>query len=177
MEGRDNIQAHLKKLDMNHLDTRSLSFLALFIAFTSVATYLHIPGPSTSYFNLGEVAIYTIALTFGARSGAVAGGIGSALMDIILGYSIWAPFTFVIKGLEGFVVGKIAGGKKTGVDRKVFAITVGGNIMIIGYALTKAFLLSWAVVLPEIGIDFAQMLIGGVVAIPLSHHLDNYFGK
>ncbi len=177
MENRDNIQDHLKKLDMQHLDTRSLSFLALFIAFTAVATYLHIPGPSTSYFNLGEVAIYTIALTFGGRAGAVAGGVGSALMDIILGYSIWAPFTFVIKGLEGLVVGKIAGGKKSGMDRKIFAIVVGGNIMIIGYALTKAFLLSWAVVLPEIGIDFAQMLIGGVLAIPLSHHLDNYFGK
>jgi len=177
MENRDNIQDHLKKLDMQHLDTRSLSFLALFIAFTAVATYLHIPGPSTSYFNLGEVAIYTIALTFGGRAGAVAGGVGSALMDIILGYSIWAPFTFVIKGLEGLVVGKIAGGEKSGMDRKIFAIVVGGNIMIIGYALTKAFLLSWAVVLPEIGIDFAQMLIGGVVAIPLSHHLDNYFGK
>ncbi len=177
MENRDNIQDHLKKLDMQHLDTRSLSFLALFIAFTAVATYLHIPGPSTSYFNLGEVAIYTIALTFGGRAGAVAGGVGSALMDIILGYSIWAPFTFVIKGLEGLVVGKIAGGEKSGMDRKIFAIVVGGNIMIIGYALTKAFLLSWAVVLPEIGIDFAQMLIGGVLAIPLSHHLDNYFGK
>ena len=177
MENRDNIQDHLKKLDMQHLDTRSLSFLALFIAFTAVATYLHIPGPSSSYFNLGEVAIYTIALTFGGRAGAVAGGVGSALMDIILGYSIWAPFTFVIKGLEGLVVGKIAGGEKSGMDRKIFAIVVGGNIMIIGYALTKAFLLSWAVVLPEIGIDFAQMLIGGVLAIPLSHHLDNYFGK
>jgi len=178
MDSRDNIQDHLKKLDMKHLDTRSLSFLALFIAFTAVATYLHIPGPSTSYFNLGEVAIYTIALTFGGKAGAVAGGVGSALMDIILGYSIWAPFTFVIKGLEGFIVGKIVSSKEqSGIERKIFAIAVGGNIMIIGYALTKAFLLSWAVVLPEIGIDFAQMLIGGVLAIPLSHHLDNYFGK
>lgn len=178
MEGRENIQEHLKNINMKKLDTRTISFLALFIAFTAVATYLHIPGPSSSYFNLGEVAIYTIALTFGAKAGGIAGGVGSALMDIILGYSIWAPFTFVIKGLEGLLVGKIASqNQEQKFDRKIFAIIVGGNVMILGYALAKAFLLSWAVVLPEIGIDFAQMLIGGVLAIPLSHHLDNYFGK
>lgn len=178
MENNKNIQEHLKSLKLQDLDTRSLSFLALFIAFTAVATYLHIPGPSSSYFNLGEVAIYTIALTFGAKAGGIAGGVGSALIDIILGYSIWAPFTFVIKGVEGLIVGKIASqNKNKKFDRKIFAIILGGNFMILGYALAKAFLLSWAVVLPEIGIDFAQMLIGGVIAIPLSHHIDNYFRK
>ena len=178
MENNKNIQEHLKSLKLQDLDTRSLSFLALFIAFTAVATYLHIPGPSSSYFNLGEVAIYTIALTFGAKAGGIAGGVGSALIDIILGYSIWAPFTFVIKGIEGLIVGKIASqNKNKKFDRKIFAIILGGNFMILGYALAKAFLLSWAVVLPEIGIDFAQMLIGGVIAIPLSHHIDNYFRK
>lgn len=178
MENNKNIQEHLKNLKLQDLDTRSLSFLALFIAFTAVATYLHIPGPSSSYFNLGEVAIYTIALTFGAKAGGIAGGVGSALIDIILGYSIWAPFTFIIKGVEGLIVGKIASqNEKKKFDRKIFAIVLGGNFMILGYALAKAFLLSWAVVLPEIGIDFAQMLIGGVIAIPLSHHIDNYFRK
>jgi uncharacterized membrane protein len=165
MTGRENIQQHLKKLDLKKLDTRSLSFLALFIAFTAVATYLHIPGPSSS-------------LTFGAKAGGIAGGVGAALMDLILGYSIWAPFTFLIKGLEGFIAGKIASqNSKEKFDRKIFAIIVAGNVMILGYAIAKAFLLSWAVVLPEIGIDFAQMIIGGILAIPLSHHLDNYFRK
>lgn len=178
METRENIQEHLKNINLQSLDTRTLSFLALFIAFTAVATSLHIPGPSSSYFNLGEVAIYTIALTFGAKAGGIAGGIGSAMIDIILGFSIWAPFTLIIKGLEGFVVGKIASrGSEITSERKIFAIIVGGNLMILGYVLAKAFLLSWAVVLPEIGIDFAQMLIGGVIAIPLSNYIDNYFRK
>src|SRR6056297_1968864 len=174
----NDIKNQIRELSIKNLNTRIISYLSLFIAFVAVATYLHIPGPSSSYFNLGEVAIYTIALTFGAKAGGIAGGVGSALMDIILGYSIWAPFTFVIKGLEGLLVGKIASqNQDKKFDRKIFAIIVGGNVMIIGYALAKAFLLSWAVVLPEIGIDFAQMLIGGVLAIPLSHHLDNYFRK
>jgi len=73
-----------------------------------VATYLHLPGPSSSYFNLGEVAIYIIAISFGKKAGGISAAFGSALMDILLAYSIWAPFTFIIKGAEAWIVGSIA---------------------------------------------------------------------
>ncbi|MFW6381641.1 MAG: ECF transporter S component, partial [Bacillota bacterium] len=97
MEQR-NIREELQDFKLKELSARVLAYLALFIALVAVATYLHIPGPSSSYFNMGEVAIYIIALTFGARAGGIAGAAGSALVDILLGYSIWAPFTFIIKG-------------------------------------------------------------------------------
>nr|AGF93499.1 integral membrane protein [uncultured organism] len=172
---KPGIRERLAGFNFKDFDARILSFLALFIAFTSVATYLHIPGPSSSYFNLGEVAIYIIALTFGARAGAVAGGLGSALVDVLLGYSIWAPFTLIIKGLEGYVVGKIA--REGSWKFNIAAIVTGGNIMVLGYALTKGFLISWPAVLPEIGIDYGQMLIGGAVALPISYQLNNYFAS
>lgn len=171
----DSIKEPLQNLKFKHLSTRILAYLALFIAFTAVATYLHIPGPSSSYFNLGEVAIYIIALLFGSRAGAVAGSIGSALVDILLGYSIWAPFTFIIKGLEGFIVGKLA--KEGDLKQNILAIIAGGNLMVIGYAITKGFLISWPAVLPEVGIDYAQMLIGGVIALPIARQLNHYFRK
>ncbi len=164
----------LKNFAWKNMNTRILAYLALFIAFVAVATYIYIPGPASSYFNLGEVAIYIIALTFGARAGGIAGGLGSSLVDILLGYSIWAPFTLVIKGVEGYVVGKIAGQSKKGnsFKRDLVAILIGGHIMIIGYAITKGFLLSWAVIFPEIGIDYAQMIIGGSVAVPIARQLN-----
>lgn len=170
-----NIKHLLKKLEFKHLSARVLSYLALFIAFTAVATYLHIPGPSQSYFNLGEVAIYIIALTFGYKAGAIAGSVGSALMDIILGYSLWAPFTFIIKGLEGLIVGKLA--REGSWKENLIAILAGGNVMVIGYALTKGILISWPAVLPEVGIDYAQMLIGGLIALPIAQQLNHYLGK
>lgn len=49
--------------------------------------------------------------------------------------------------------------------------------MVLGYALTKGFLISWPAVLPEIGIDYMQMLIGGIIALPLTHHINRYFRK
>jgi Predicted membrane protein len=62
--------------------------------------------PSTKgYFNIGEAMIYTAAILFGPLIGAFAGGVGSMLADILLGYYYYAPATLVVKAIEGFVVG------------------------------------------------------------------------
>ncbi len=171
----NNIKDIFADFNLKEAGARIISYLALFIAFTAVATFIHIPGPGTSYFNLGELAIYSIALVFGGKAGGIAGGVGSAMADLILGYSIWAPFTFVIKGLEGFVVGKIS--KEGNLMRNILAIIVGGHIMIIGYAITKGIIYSWAIVLPEIGIDYGQMIIGGIAAIIIAKKLNKYLKK
>jgi len=167
----------LKNFKLKDMNIRILSYLSLFIAFVAVATYIYIPGPASSYFNLGEVAIYILALTFGAKSAGIAGALGASLVDVLLGYSIWAPFTLIIKGLEGFVVGKIArqDREKGSLQYNVLAIFIGGNIMVAGYALTKGLLISWAAVLPEIGIDYAQLIVGGAVALPIARQLNKHF--
>ena len=40
--------------------------------------------------------------------GAFAGGVGSMIADIALGYTHYAPATLVIKGVEGFIVGYLS---------------------------------------------------------------------
>lgn len=167
----NGIRDQIRNLKFKNLRAKDISFLALFIAFVAVGTSLHLRGPSSSYFNLGEVAIYIIALVFGKKAGFISGAVGSAVMDISLGYALWAPFTFVIKGLEGYLVGRMA--KDGDLKSNIIAIIIGGNIMVFGYAITKGFLISWPAVIPEIGIDYAQMIIGGVVAVPLARQLNN----
>jgi uncharacterized membrane protein len=62
--------------------------------------------PSTKgFFNIGETMVYTAALLFGPLVGAFAGGVGSMLADVLLGYYYYAPATLVVKALEGGVVG------------------------------------------------------------------------
>ena len=83
---------------------------AIFTALTTAATMgfsIYVPA-TKGYFNIGEVIVYTTAILLGPFIGAIAGGVGSMLADIILGYSIYAPGTLVIKGLEGFIVGFLA---------------------------------------------------------------------
>jgi len=85
-------------------------FLATFTALVFVATSaIVVETPATKgFFNLGETMVYTAALLGGYYVGMVAGGLGSALADMYLGYPHYAPGTLIIKGLEGLIVGFLA---------------------------------------------------------------------
>jgi uncharacterized membrane protein len=91
--------------------TRKVASAAVFTAFVAAATMaftLAIPANPNGYFNLGEVMVYICALLTGPYVGAFAGGLGSAIADVALGFAYYAPGTFVIKGTEGFVVGYLS---------------------------------------------------------------------
>ncbi|MBR4306086.1 MAG: ECF transporter S component [Ruminiclostridium sp.] len=80
---------------------RILVQTAVFTALVCVATMIiQIPVPATGgYVNLGDGFIITGAFILGMPYAALAGGIGSALADLLTGYAIYAPATLVIKGL------------------------------------------------------------------------------
>ncbi len=88
----------------------TVGFLATFTALVFVATSaIVVETPATKgFFNLGETMVYTAALLGGYYVGMVAGGLGSALADMYLGYPHYAPGTLIIKGLEGLIVGFLA---------------------------------------------------------------------
>jgi len=72
--------------------------------------------------------VYTTALLFGPLVGAFAGGVGSMLADLFLGYSHYAPATLVIKACEGAVVGVLTQRKlkfSSKLQWKVFTVTFG----------------------------------------------------
>lgn len=109
---------------MAAVPVRRLTLAALSIALVTLATVIiRIPNPATQgYINLGDALLFTLALVFGWRIGGLAGGVGSALADALGGYFIWAPWTLVIKGIEGVLVGTIAfwgtrGGRNAPVGR------------------------------------------------------------
>ena len=96
-----------------------ISIIATFTALVTVATIVFsVSVPATKgYFNLGEVMVYISAILFGARVGGIAGGLGSMIADLLLGYPLFAPATLVIKGLEGTLVGFLS--------RRVIAMPAG----------------------------------------------------
>jgi len=89
------------------LKSGTVASTAIFTAFVAAATSVfsvYVPA-TTGYFNVGEIMVYTCALLMGPYVGAFAGGVGSMISDISLGYPYYAPGTLIIKGLEGFIVG------------------------------------------------------------------------
>ncbi len=123
------------------MKSREIALTGLMAALTLVVTRSFIiPIPQTKgFFNVGETAVYMAALLFGPRVGGLAGGIGSALADLSLGYASFAPFTLVIKGVEGYVVGLLGRRAQAGVVGLVAAIL---GLLIGFWALTVT---SWLV--------------------------------
>ncbi len=87
--------------------SQKIASISVSTALVVVMTIIvQIPIPLTEgYINVGDSIIFLTAILFGPIAGIIAGGIGSALADVISGYAHWALFTLLIKGLEGFVVG------------------------------------------------------------------------
>ncbi len=76
-------------------------------ALVTVATFVvKIPMVATEgYLNLGDGLVLFCGVVFGPFAGLIAGGLGSALADLIGGYAHWMLPTFLIKGLEGALAG------------------------------------------------------------------------
>ncbi|MCY3712843.1 MAG: ECF transporter S component [Gemmatimonadetes bacterium] len=189
---------------MAAVPVRRLTLAALSIALVTLATFvIRIPNPATQgYINLGDGLLFTLALVFGWRIGGLAGGVGSALADALGGYFIWAPWTLVIKGIEGILVGSIAfwgtrGGRDSqgGLDDQgglvksdaggtlggrhpdriaaFAAVLVGGVWMVTGYYLAGSVLFGGIAALTEIPGNLVQAGVAVVVALPLSVLLRN----
>ena len=140
--------------------TRALALGALFAALVTGATLLSLPVPGFRlYFNLGEGVIYTVALLFGPRYGAAAGALGAALGDLVLGYPLWAPFSFAIKGRR--------------VHRGI-ALAAGALVMLGGYTSAAALLYGPAAAPVEALTDLLQTGIGAGTAWVLVPLLKKY---
>ena len=55
--------------------------------------------------HLGNVPLFLAAMICGRKTGMIAGGIGMGLFDLMSGWTMWAPFTLVIVGVMGYVMG------------------------------------------------------------------------
>lgn len=80
--------------------SKRLALSALFCALCCVGTMLHIPaGPTIGYINLGDAFVLLSGMILGPISGGLAAAIGTSMADLINGYAIWMPATFLIKGV------------------------------------------------------------------------------
>ena len=148
-----------------------IAMSAVFAAATTIGTMFVAIPVGIGFLNFGEIVIYTAAFLFGGVVAGLAGGVGAAAADVLLGYGLFAPITFVVKGLEGFVVGQLSG---TSTRSKVIAVLLGAPIMIVGYFLAVAYFEGVpAAIAQELPIDILQAAVGFAVAYPLSQALQD----
>ncbi len=152
---------------------RTLTLAAMLAALTFLATLIRIAPNASSYFNLSEVVIFSGALLFGGAVGGLSGGIGAALADILNGFAIpWAPITFLIKGMEGWLVGTLARLPwKNRLLGDVLSTLAAFPIMIGFYTLSAGLIYGWPAALVELFTDLFQCATGLLLAIPVVYAL------
>jgi uncharacterized membrane protein len=151
------------------LKPREMALTAVMTATTAAVTMvISIPFPPTrGYLNLGDVIVMLSGLLFGARVGGFAGGVGSALSDVLLGYGYFAPLTLFIKGTEGFVTGLIGNTKR--LSMKAAGVAVGAVAMLLGYFSVEAPLYGVGPAFAELSlVNSVQVSVGAVVSLALA---------
>ena len=130
----------------NNEHIRLLTLTGMLTALTTVATIvIQIPTPTKGYVNLGDTIVNISGWLLGGFYGGMAGGIGSALADIITGYAIYAPATLIIKFFMAFACFKVFNAcqkKFSTIPSRIISAVVSEIIMIAGYDIFTGFMYS-----------------------------------
>lgn len=170
--------------------TVQVALTAVFAALTTVATVIvAVPFPtSTGYLNFGDALVMLSGFLLGPIGGFIAGGFGSAMGDVALGYTQFAPITFVVKGCEGGVVGlfcrmasgtsRLARGVRTSSDVRVtdvLGLLLAAMTMMLGYFLFEIPIYGFGVALAEMTtVNWIQVSVGAIVTLIVGPSLRHF---
>ncbi len=152
----------------NHNQLLKITTTAAMIALTCVLTMaVRIPTPTKGYLNLGDCAVLLGGWLLGPVYGAVAGGVGSALADLLAGYPIYVPGTLLIKALMALMISFVPyrlcrnDRKHTGIGFLICAV-IAEAFMVSGYWLYEAVVIGegFAVALAGVSGNVFQGLAG-----------------
>ena len=152
----------------NKSQAKDFALNGVLIALVFIATYfiqIRLPiSINGGLVHLGNVVLFTIAILYGGRKGAVAGAFGMGIFDVVSGWMAWAPFTFVIRGLMGWIIGSIAhrnGKEGRNVALNTLGIAAGSVVMIAGYYVTEGILYgNWIAPVTSIPGNLTQLGFG-----------------
>lgn len=152
------------------MKTKRIVMAALMAALTCVATMIiKIPSPLKGYLNLGDCIVLVAGWMLSPAYGFLAAGLGSALADIFSGYIIYAPATFLIKGLMALIAFggyKLLSKKVGNSTSRILSGTAAEIMMILGYYVFEGVMYGFipsAVNIPANGVQGIAGLIIGVV--------------
>lgn len=152
--------------------TKMIVISALLASLTCVATMIiKIPTPLHGYANLGDCIVLLSAFLLPVGYGFCAAAIGSALADVLSGYAMYAPATFVIKGLmvivACFIYKQFIKNEKKKLFGKIVSGFVAEVVMVGGYFVFEGFLYGFEASLVNIPANAIQGVVGLIAGVLL----------
>ena len=147
-----------------------ISLIAVSAAIVAVFTLvIRVPSPIGGYISLCDAAVSFVAYAFGPVSGLIAGGLGTAFADLVGGYPQWAVISFIVHGLEAFLMGLIVRKDSSSMLRRVAAAAVAVVTVSGGYLLltTASGLTVFTEAVLEVPANNVQSAVGAVIGLLL----------
>lgn len=161
---------------MENKKLHRLTAAALLAAFCFCATWLLKIPFLLGYIHLGDCFCLLAGWLLGPLYGALSAGIGSALADLVAGYPVYIPATFLIKAAMALLAHYVCKKRGTLVRRTVSAVSA-ELIMVAGYFLYECLLYGIAGAVPAISGNLLQAAGGILTATILWQVLVPVFKK
>ena len=147
---------------------------------------LRVPIPFTQgYVNLSDAMVFMAVIILGWKHGALAAGLGSMLGDVLSGFAMWAPWSFVIKALMAIifamVIQTVSRGRKADsagranisekkyLSAEIAGMILAGAFMAAAYWFAEGIMYgNWVVAALGIPWNIGQALVGACLAVILN---------
>ena len=147
---------------------------------------LRVPIPFTQgYVNLSDAMVFMAVIILGWKYGALAAGLGSMLGDVLSGFAMWAPWSFVIKALMAIifamVIQTVSRGRKADsagranisekkyLSAEIAGMILAGAFMAAAYWFAEGIMYgNWVVAALGIPWNIGQALVGACLAVILN---------
>lgn len=147
--------------------TQKIVIAAMLAALTCIATMIiKIPSPLKGYLNLGDCVVLLSGWLLSPLYGFLAAGLGSGLADLISGYGVYVPATFIIKGvmaIAAYFGFRFLQNKVTNISARIVSGIVAELIMVFGYYVFEGFLYGFGASLVNIPVNAVQGVAGLII--------------
>ena len=147
--------------------TQKIVIAAMLAALTCIATMIiKIPSPLKGYLNLGDCVVLLSGWLLSPLYGFLAAGLGSGLADLISGYGVYVPATFIIKGvmaIAAYFGFRFLQNKVTNISARIVSGIFAELIMVFGYYVFEGFLYGFGASLVNIPANAVQGVAGLII--------------
>ena len=152
---------------MKQTKTSKIALVSILAALSVVLGYIVKIPTQTGILTLLDAGIFFTAFYYGRREGAIVGGLGGFLIDLISGYPHWMFFSLLFHGLQGYFAGFKGKWKWLGLVLATF-------LMVAGYAMASAWMNGWGAAIPEIIPNLMQNIVGMTLGFLLCHSVKKF---
>ncbi len=146
-----------------------LPFCGVFAALTMILTMINITLPISTkgcLVHLGVVMVLVSAYLLPASWAGVSVGLGMGLYDLLGGWVLWAPFTFIIRFVQTFIIAKLFFAEDSSTFVKTLAVILEIAVAVAGYYIAEVILYgNWIVPLASMPAEFVLNLVGIIVGL------------